>query len=142
MKMPDVNVLVDAWNDASPFHGRARDWLEDSLNDGETIAIADAVLSGSIRILTSRRIPGMAWPIAEVIDVANALLAQPGVMRMHPGDASWPIFTDLCGALRAEGNFVPDCYLAALAIERDAVLVSRDAFFGRVPGLNWSDLPG
>lgn len=37
---------------------------------------------------------------------------------------------------------VPDCYIAALALERNASLVSRDKFFGRVPGLTWMDLPG
>jgi len=39
------------------------------------------------------------------------------------------------------GDLVTDAYLAALAIETGATLVSADRDFGRFPGLRWQPVP-
>lgn len=38
----------------------------------------------------------------------------------------------------ARGNLVPDAFLAALAIEHRATLVTSDRGFARFPGLAWT----
>ena len=46
-------------------------------------------------------------------------------------------FADLCRHLQLRGNLVPDGYLAALALEHRAELVTFDRGFGRYPRLRW-----
>lgn len=139
MLIPDVNVLVDAWRPGSAGHQGARQWLEDAAQSTE-LALPDAVLTGATRILTLR-VRGLGFDLASVLDEITALLAAPGVQRVSPGPRHWSVFDGLCRELGATGNLVPDCFLAALAIEKKATFVSRDRFFSTVPGLDWTDLP-
>ena len=39
--------------------------------------------------------------------------------------------------MQLRGNLVPDAYLAALALEQGAELVTLDRGFGRYPRLRW-----
>jgi predicted nucleic acid-binding protein len=55
----------------------------------------------------------------------------------EPEDRFMTLFTDLLEASDARGNLVPDCYLAALALEHGLTLVSSDADFARFPDLRW-----
>ena len=84
---------------------------------------------------------GLGADVATVLDRVAALLAAPGVRRVVPGPRHWAIFDSLCRELAATGNLVPNCFLAAIAIEKKATFVSRDRFFATVPGLDWIDLP-
>ena len=139
MLIPDVNVLVDAWCPGSAHHQSARQWLENASQSTE-LALPDAVLAGATRILTLR-VPGLGFDVTSVLDEVAALLSAPGVRRVSSGPRHWAIFDSLCRELGATGNVVPDCHLAALAIEKKATFVSRDRFFSTVPGLDWIDLP-
>lgn len=56
---------------------------------------------------------------------------------LRAGSAHWPRFSDLCRHLRLRGNRVPDGYLAALALEQGAELITFDRGFGRYPRLRW-----
>lgn len=43
----------------------------------------------------------------------------------------------LCAEVSANGNLVPDAYLAALAIESGSEWVTTDRYFARFRGLRW-----
>jgi len=47
-----------------------------------------------------------------------------------------------CRGLNLRGNLVPDAYLAAIAFEQRAELVTFDRGFGRYPRLRWRCLIG
>ncbi|MBP2389515.1 TA system VapC family ribonuclease toxin [Aeromicrobium fastidiosum] len=130
---------MDAWRPGSARHQSARQWLENASQSTE-LALPDAVLAGATRILTLR-VRGLGFTVTSVLDEVAALLSAPGVRRVSSGPRHWAIFDSLCRELGATGNTIPDCYLAALAIERKATFVSRDRFFSTVPGLDWIDLP-
>jgi len=49
----------------------------------------------------------------------------------------WSIFSRLCREGDATGNLVPDTYIAALAIESGAELITTDRDYARFPGLRW-----
>lgn len=53
------------------------------------------------------------------------------------GATHWPRFAELCRQLALRGNLVPEAYLAALALEQDAQLITFDRGFGRYRGLRW-----
>ena len=67
----------------------------------------------------------------------EALRAAPTSVVLPPGPRHWSIFTDLCEAVGAKGNLVPDAYLAALAIESGSEWITTDHDFSRFPGLRW-----
>ncbi len=73
----------------------------------------------------------------EALAFANELREQPNAVLLAPGPRHWRIFERLCREAGATGNLVPDAYLAALAIEHGAELVTTDRDFARFPGVRW-----
>ncbi len=66
------------------------------------------------------------------IRIDDALLAELKTEAARSGKTLTAVIED---AVR--GNLVPDAYLAALAIEIGAELISADRDFTRFPGLRW-----
>lgn len=60
MIVPDINLLIHAYNQGSKVHTRAKDWWEDKLSQPETIGLAWVVALGFIRLTTHRSV--MAIP--------------------------------------------------------------------------------
>ena len=114
-----------------------RAWLQAALIGDEPVAISELVLSGFVRIVTHPRVFDPPDDVPSALAFADAVLAQPAAVRVAPGENHWRIFSDLCRAVDARGNLVPDAYLAALAIELGAELVSTDRDFARFRGLRW-----
>jgi uncharacterized protein len=137
MLLTDVNVLVYAFREDSPDHLEYRQWLEDLVNSEEDFGVSELVLSGFLRITTHPRIFKPPSPLDEALGFVTALRAQPNCSLVSPGPRHWEIFTHLCRHTEATGNLVPDCYLAALAIESGSEWVTTDGHFGRFPGLSW-----
>jgi uncharacterized protein len=54
-----------------------------------------------------------------------------------PGARHWPIFLELAEAVGAQGNALPDAYLATPAVEPGAEWISADRGFARYPRLRW-----
>jgi len=137
--VPDVNVLVYAWNSQAPEHAEARAWLAERVADDEPLALSELVVSGAVRVLTMPQVRTLGHPAQAVLELLDELLAAPGVRRLRSGPRHWGIFRQLCAATGAIGNAVPDCFHAAVAIEHGARWASRDHFFASVPGLDWLD---
>jgi uncharacterized protein len=139
MLVVDVNVLVDAHRISARRHEAILAWLAAARSGIETLAIPGSVTGSFVRIVTNRRV----FPDPASIDVAlafiDALMAGPAVRRIEPGPAHWALFADICRASGAVGDLMPDAWLAALAIENRATLITADRGFGRYPGLMWRD---
>ena len=71
-------------------------------------------------------------------DLVEALRSLPNCVLMAAGPRHWSIFTRLCRNSVAQGNLIPDAYLAALAIESGSEWITTDRDFGRFAGLRWS----
>jgi toxin-antitoxin system PIN domain toxin len=76
-------------------------------------------------------------PVESALAFADAVRAQPAAVRVTPGHRHWGIFEHLCRSTGVKGDLVLDAYLAALAIELGAELISTDRAFARFPGLRW-----
>ena len=135
MRCVDVNVLVYAHRAESTNHEQVRDWLDLARRGPEVLAIAGLVGSGFLRIVTHPRVFRDPTPIATALASLDALYRSPAVVPLDPAERHWRLFTDLCSLTMATGNRVPDCYLAALAIENGASWVTTDRGFARFPGL-------
>jgi tRNA(fMet)-specific endonuclease VapC len=68
----------------------------------------------------------------------HRFLAQPGIEILHSTDATTRSYAALYRQLRAQGTPIPtnDLWIAALVVEHDLALYSRDAHFGVLPQLN------
>jgi hypothetical protein len=135
--IPDVNVWIDALRTDAPTHDRIRTWLESAIAAPEAVGASDLVFSGALRILTHPRILPRPFQAGPLLDELNRIRGARGVVPVRPGPRHWRIFTDLCRAVNAAGNQVPDAFHAALAIEADAVFVSADRALARFPGLKY-----
>ena len=52
--MPDVNLLIYAYNTSAPQHQQASDWWEQQVTCGQQVAIAWPVIQGFIRLMSGR----------------------------------------------------------------------------------------
>ena len=137
MILPDLNLLVHAYNRESPVHEASRAWWEALMNDPRPIGLAWAVILGFIRISTHRQIFSNPLPVATACGHARAWLGQPQVTILHPGSRHAQIVFGLLEELGAGGNLTTDAHLAALAIEHQAELHTTDTDFVRMSGLRW-----
>lgn len=132
-----MNVLVYAFHEAAPNHGRYRAWLTEAVAGYEPIGISELVLSGFLRVSTHPRVFSPPASIEQAVAFCAALRSQPQAVTIAPGPRHWGIFERLCIAAGARGNLVPDAYLAALAIESGSEWITTDRDFSRFPGLRW-----
>jgi toxin-antitoxin system PIN domain toxin len=135
MKLPDLNLLLYAYDAGSPHHRRARAWLEKELSGTETVALAWPVVLAFVRLATSPRVFEAPLEPDEAFALAGSWLEQPSTTIVHPGDRHLALLRELLGPLGSAGNLVTDAHLAALAIEHGATLCSADLDFGRFPRL-------
>lgn len=140
MLLPDVNVLLYAYRPSqSDVAGHVGRWLWDRTEDGERLAVSTAILSSVIRIATHPRAFTDPAPPRDASRFAQSILDDPAVTVVVPSSRHWPIFRGFIDDLRIVGNDVPDAYLAALAIDHGATLVTTDRGFRRFPGLRLVD---
>jgi toxin-antitoxin system PIN domain toxin len=137
--VPDVNLLIHAYNLESPVHAAARRWWEGLLNSSQSVGLAWVAVLGFLRISTHRQILAKPMPVGEACGRARSWLARPYVGILHPGERHGEILFGLLEALGTAGNLTTDAHLAALAIEHQAELHTTDADFARFSGVRWKN---
>jgi toxin-antitoxin system PIN domain toxin len=137
MIVPELNLLIYAYDSTSPSHEAARTWWIQCLSGTESVGISWLVALGFVRLWTSPRV----FQNPMTVDVASAhvesWLRCPVVRVLNPG----PRHAELVfGYLRTEGkggNLTTDAHLAALAVESNATVHTADTDFLRFRGLKW-----
>jgi toxin-antitoxin system PIN domain toxin len=135
--IPDINILVHAYNVDAREHAVAREWWERTLTQSRPVGMPWATALGFIRISTHRAILNSPMPTKDAIRTVRAWLNLPRVRIVAPGDRHAEILFGLLDRLGTAGNLTTDAHLAALAIEYQAELVSADTDFARFPQLRW-----
>ena len=137
MILCDVNVLVYAHKEGSPRHEDYRAWLAEVVNGDEPYGVAELVLSGFLRIVTHPKVFDRPSSWSEARAFADLVRNADNAVPVSPGARHWSIFLELAEAAGAQGNALPDAYLAALAIESGAEWITADRGFARYPRLRW-----
>ena len=137
MIVPDVNLLVLAYDSLSPRHPEARAWWEATLERARPVGLPWVSILGFIRIMTHRGIMANPMKVSEALGRVRSWLAHPRVTIIAPGEQHAEILFGLLERLGVAGSLTTDAHLAALAIEYQAELASTDADFARFPGLRW-----
>lgn len=133
----DANILLYAVDEASPFHSRARPWLEDALNGSRRVGLPWASLTAFLRIVTNPR--ALADPLAPVDawGLVDAWLDAPTVWVPAPGQGHRAILGHLVRDLDLRANLIPDAVLAALCMEHGLEMISADTDFARFTEVTW-----
>lgn len=139
MILPDINLLVYAYNSDAPRHARARAWWETCLSEPQPVAMAWVVMLGFVRLMTSRTVLNKPLPRDEAIGHVRAWLERPQVEILNPGKRHLDLVQVLAAEAGAAGALTTDIHLAALAVEMRAELHSNDKDFVRFSGLRWLD---
>lgn len=127
----DVNILVNAHRLDAPDHDRYHDWLDAARTDHERLGVPDVVASGFLRVVTHPKVFREPSPLANALKFDESLRGSPAFVALNPGERHWEIFTALCRDADARGNLVPDAFLAAIALENNATIVTADRGFAR-----------
>jgi hypothetical protein len=135
--VPDVNLLVYAYDSESARHPEARLWWEETLNGPRPVGLAWVAVLGFLRIMTNPRIMRTPMGPSDAIRRVRAWLALPHVEILTPGERHAELLFSLLEEAGAAGNLTGDAHLAALAIEYRAELASTDTDFARFPRLRW-----
>jgi predicted nucleic acid-binding protein len=71
------------------------------------------------------------------IRVLNTLLNQPGVRTAHSTDGTAHHYAAIYAQLRRKGTPIPtnDIWIAAIAMEHNLILYTRDAHFEKIPSV-------
>lgn len=137
MIVPDVNLLLYAYDDASPFHARARTWWTDCLSGSEPVGLTHPVLFAFVRIGTSTRAYLRPMTLAEASAHVASWLARQVIRVLQPdADHVSQALSLLREAASAGGNLVTDAQVAALAMSHRGTVHTADHDFGRFAGLD------
>ena len=139
MLVVDVNVLLYALDRDSPRHATCLKWLERAGAALEPVGVSSQTTAAVLRIATQ---PGMASRVmspAAVIDFLEDVRNLPAVGAVEPGPGHWPVFAKLVLQHDLRRGDLTDGWLAALALELGAKLVTTDGGFARFRGLHVID---
>lgn len=139
MIIPDVNLLVYAYNSDAPHHQQAKTWWEQGVRGRQPVAIPWVVALGFLRIMTSRAVLPRPMGVGTALGHVRSWLDQPTVLLLQPGPRHLGILTSFGEAGVLTAALMTDAHIAALAIENQATVHSNDSDFSRFPGLHWTN---
>lgn len=137
MIVPDVNLLLYAYDADSPFHAKAAAWWQGCLSGTEPVLLPDVVAFGFVRVGTNPRAFCHPMTADEAASHVRSWLAQEVVSIPQPAPDHVERVLGLLESLGTAGNLVTDAQIAAVALESDAVVHTSDADFIRFKGLRW-----
>ena len=137
MIVPDINLLIYAYDSGSPFHSKAVAWWQRCLSGTEPVGLAPVVVFGFVRIGTNASVFRNPFTPTEAAEHVLSWQSQPIVQILEPQADHVAQVLKLLETLGTAGNFVTDAQLAALAMEHGAVLHTADSDFLRFRGLRW-----
>jgi hypothetical protein len=138
MNLVDANVLLYAVNEDDDRHDEARSWLDTSLSGGARVGFAWVVLLAFVRLSTRRQLFPHPLTVSAAMDRIDDWLAQSPAVVVEPGPGHARALRRVLEDSGATGNLSTDAHLAALALERKAVIVTYDTNFARFDGLRWT----
>ncbi|HJW71089.1 MAG TPA: TA system VapC family ribonuclease toxin [Candidatus Binatia bacterium] len=113
----DVNVLLYASDERSPYHSRARRFLDECSVSPEVLCLGWPTVMGYLRIATHPRV--FVRPLTRESATANidALLGLPHVRVLAEEEGFWTVYRKVADPVHVRGNLVPDAHLAALLLQ-------------------------
>ena len=86
MIIPDINLLLYAYNEESPFHDAARQCLENTINGSEPVGIPWVVSTGFIRLMANPNTMASPVSTAEAAGYVEECFQHEHIVPVNPGD--------------------------------------------------------
>ncbi len=138
MIVPDINLLVYAYNQDAPRHDDARRWWEELVNGTEIIGLPWVVSTGFIRLIANPTVTAPHLSLEAATAEVGRWLEREHIIPLNPGDRHLEYLARNLAVDGATTRLVTDATIAALAIEHDAEVHTHNARdFRRFPGLLW-----
>jgi len=131
MTIVDANVLLYAVNTASSQHRAAKAWLDGALSSDARVGLPWLSLLAFVRIATHPSVFAVPLTAAQALSVVGVWCARPNVVHPEPSAGFVATLSRSLANDGAAGNLVNDAYLAALALEHGATVVTFDRDFTR-----------
>lgn len=128
--MPDVNLLVYAYNATAPYHRQAAGWWQNTINSADPVGVCWPVLQSFVRLLSGRSIVTSPYPLEELFQLCQEWWDH-RVQLIGPSVNTLGIFQDLCLRYQTVGASSSDSLIAAFALEHRARLATNDTDFLR-----------
>lgn len=139
MIVPDVNLLIFAYHEQSPYHEVASKWWEGLINGEETVGIPWVVSMAFVRQMANPSILATPMRPGESLQQVKSWFQYAHIRSLDPGANHLTLLQDILDAVGGGVKLITDAHIAALAIEHQAVVHSHDSDFRRFPGLQWYD---
>lgn len=137
MIVPDVNMLVYAYDSSSVHHEAAAEWWKHCMTGNDEIGLSTVVLFGFVRICTNPRIFQTPLTVEEVSGRVESWLVRPQARIIEPSSQHVGDVLALLRETGTVGNLTTDAQIAVLARQEKAVIHSNDTDFLRFPGMRW-----
>jgi len=132
MIIPDINLLIYAYNSSVKPHREAALWWERCLSGSEKIGLIYPVLLGFLRIVTYKRILPNPMSLSEAVSCIASWQQRSITVTLSPGpqylDDTVRLLTDVGSA---GGNLVTAAQIGAYALHYRAVVHTADYDFLR-----------
>jgi uncharacterized protein len=139
MIVPDINILIYAYDATSPHHAKAKSWWEEALSGSEPIGIPWVVVLAFTRIMTHPSVCAEPMTVKQVRKRVAQWSNQPHVRLLAPAAETIVLFFELLEAAELGGSLSTRALIAAHARENGAVVYSSDRDFDRFPAVKWKN---
>ena len=133
MIVPDVNLLIYAYDATSPHHRAARLWWERTLSGSRTVGIPWVVVLAFVRLMTHPTLSDNPMTVGRAREIVEEWLAVPTVRLLTPGPHAFRMLFDLLENAGTGGNLCTDAMIAAHADEHGGEVHTADRDFTRFP---------
>jgi uncharacterized protein len=137
--VPDVNLLIYAYDSSAPHHAPARRWWEAALSGNEPVGIPVVVVLAFVRLMTHPTLSENPMSVAQARKCVDGWLEQPNCRVLPVGDRTVSLFLQLLSQSGQGGNLCTDAMIAASAKEYDGTVYSNDRDFERFVDVHWSN---
>lgn len=137
MIVPDVNLLIYAYDSTCPLHARCRDWWEKTIAGGDAIGIPWVVVLAFARLMTHPTLNENPMTIPQLRERVEEWLNLPQVLLLVPREATLRHMFALLEGCGAGGNLSTDALIGAHALEHGGIVHSNDHDFARFEGVRW-----
>ena len=137
MIVPDVNLILYAYDRTAPAHAVACEWWEKSLSDTQPVGLPWIVVVAFIRLMTHPTLSENPMTVNPDREAVDAWLERDCVGLLSPGPHTFSLMMDLLRQAGSGGNLTTDAMIAALAMEHGGTVYTNDRDFDRFPDVIW-----
>ncbi len=137
MIIPDLNLLVYAYDSKSQWHAAAGKWWVECLSGHEEVGISWMIALGFVRLWTNPRVFQNPMTVDQATGHVESWLARRVVRVLNPGPRHAELAFGFLRQAGQGGNLTTDAHLAALGVEFKGVIYTSDTDFLRFRDLRW-----